>query len=206
MAAAESRDACSRALKEWAVQCLALGLGRRSVIVRKGGLRETAGEFAVSEPDFWLYPTGFHQSAAQLVPELADLAAAVAADVPPPGEVPLRWHARVVRTWRLTGLEQALRIEPWQCLSAETLAARFTYRQPGLWVLLLEVTPRAEVAWVTESATMRGCHSWVDLERPVTTACGPPVVPVAELGQLAERLDELVRRGGPGELANGCLN
>ena len=192
MSSADSSVVCSRALKEWAVQCLALGLGRQAVILRKGGLREGVEGFTVSDRDFWLYPTGFHQSPAQLVPEAVDLAAAVATEVPPAGQVPLRWHARAVRTWRLTTLDQALRVQPWQILSADTVAARFNYRQPGLWALLLQIEPRAEVAWISESATMRGCHSWVDLETPLSTPLGAPVVAAAQLSELAESLDRVI--------------
>jgi hypothetical protein len=61
-----------------------------------------------------------------------------------------------------------------------------------LWALLLQIEPRAEVAWISESATMRGCHSWVDLETPLSTPLGAPVVAAAQLSELAESLDLVI--------------
>jgi len=56
------------AFKEWAVVCAALGSGQQSLILRKGGIHEGRGGFRVAHPEFWLFPTGFHQSLDILLP------------------------------------------------------------------------------------------------------------------------------------------
>lgn len=48
------------ALKEWAVVVDALGSGQQIILLRKGGLREGPGGFAVAQPEFLLFPTLFH--------------------------------------------------------------------------------------------------------------------------------------------------
>ena len=55
---------CRVAFKEWAGVCDALIEGRQTVIIRKGGISETAGpgEFDLEHPEFWLYPTWVHQA------------------------------------------------------------------------------------------------------------------------------------------------
>src|SRR5881227_1925455 len=55
-------DACAVAFKEWAGVCDALGTGRQSLILRKGGVSEGPGGFRPEHPAFWLYPTHVHEA------------------------------------------------------------------------------------------------------------------------------------------------
>src|SRR5580658_10363220 len=51
------------ALKEWAVVCGALEEGRQIILLRKGGIYESAGEFEIEHRQFLLFPTYLHQNA-----------------------------------------------------------------------------------------------------------------------------------------------
>jgi len=148
--------------------------------------------FLLPDQPFWLYPTQFHQSAHQLVPSAEALVSEVASQPPPAGRVPLLWQARIVRSWWLPSLELALAVQPWQLLSAETVAGRFAYRQPGLTALLLEVAAQPTTQWVVETAAMQGCHSWVDLDAPLPVEPAPPVLNSTQLAEIAHRLDQLL--------------
>src|SRR3954447_23736163 len=57
------------ALKEWATVCRALETGRQMLLLRKGGIYESAGEFEVEHPQFLLFPTYLHQNLKMLKPE-----------------------------------------------------------------------------------------------------------------------------------------
>src|SRR5205823_6044048 len=57
------------AFKEWAVICRALAEGRQSLILRKGGIAEPGGEFALEQKHFWLFPTYVHQQQTGIKPE-----------------------------------------------------------------------------------------------------------------------------------------
>ena len=57
------------AFKEWAVICRALAEGKQALILRKGGIAETGGEFAVEHTRFWLFPTYTHQQRDGIRPE-----------------------------------------------------------------------------------------------------------------------------------------
>ena len=46
----------SDAFKEWAVVCEALGDGRQSIILRKGGIAEGREGFAFAHGEFFLFP------------------------------------------------------------------------------------------------------------------------------------------------------
>src|SRR5689334_1545880 len=50
------------ALKEWATVCRALESGRQTILLRKGGIYESAGEFEVEHREFLLFPTYVHQN------------------------------------------------------------------------------------------------------------------------------------------------
>src|ERR1700761_8365307 len=55
-------DSCAVAFKEWAGVCDALGSGRQSLILRKGGVAEGPDGFRPEHPAFWLYPTFVHEA------------------------------------------------------------------------------------------------------------------------------------------------
>ena len=46
--------------KEWAIVCEALGCGRQSMILRKGGIAKADG-FAFRHRRFFFFPTFFHE-------------------------------------------------------------------------------------------------------------------------------------------------
>src|SRR6187401_2490736 len=58
----------SVALKEWASVCAALDHGRQIVLLRKGGIYESAGEFELEHGEFLLFPTFLHQNKSMLKP------------------------------------------------------------------------------------------------------------------------------------------
>src|SRR5512135_1955681 len=62
---------CAIAFKEWAGVCQALGEGRQSLIVRKGGIDEGPSGFIPEHQIFWLYPTYVHQAQQGLKTESA---------------------------------------------------------------------------------------------------------------------------------------
>src|SRR6476646_1534337 len=47
--------------KEWAAVCEALGRGRQSIILRKGGIAEGRDGFSFKHREFFLFPTWFHE-------------------------------------------------------------------------------------------------------------------------------------------------
>ena len=60
------------ALKEWATVVKALEQGTQTVILRKGGILETASGFNVESKKFFLFPTWEHQETKHVKPEFHD--------------------------------------------------------------------------------------------------------------------------------------
>ena len=59
-------------LKEWATVVKALEYGKQTVILRKGGILETASGFRVESKKFLLFPTWEHQETKHVKPEYHD--------------------------------------------------------------------------------------------------------------------------------------
>ena len=57
------------ALKEWATVVKALEQGTQTVILRKGGILETASGFNIESKKFFLFPTWEHQETRHVKPE-----------------------------------------------------------------------------------------------------------------------------------------
>ena len=56
-------------LKEWATVVKALEQGKQTVILRKGGILETASGFKIESKKFFLFPTWEHQEPKHVKPE-----------------------------------------------------------------------------------------------------------------------------------------
>jgi hypothetical protein len=158
------------AFKEWAVVCRALAAGRQSLILRKGGIAETGGEFRPEHPRFLLYPTHFHeQQRLGIKPEFLPLLDEAERDRPPPGVVRLSHRAEVTAVRFAERLDDVLALDDRHIWSAETVRQRFAYRQPGLYVFDVRVFPLPAAVEMTETPEYAGCKTWVHLVEPVPT-------------------------------------
>jgi hypothetical protein len=180
------------AFKEWAVICQALAEGRQALILRKGGIAESSGEFELAHRRFWLLPTFVHQQRQGIKPEAAPLLEQVESQRPPAGTIQLSHFADVAGIYHLHDMVGALRIRNLHLWSDETVQARFRYRQPGLYVLPVRVYRAPEVIELPEAASYAGCRTWVELERALPTDGATPVLREQEFADLQRRLDELL--------------
>ena len=185
---------CSVAFKEWSGVCEALAEGRQVVIFRKGGIAEGPGGFAPEHPSFWLYPTHLHQAQQGLRDE-----------GPPPsppadaGRVDLRALATVDAIHYVESLSSLERLVDEHAWSAETVRSRFSYRRPGLWVLLVRVFVRP-IPWsLPISPEQAGCRTWVDLAGPLPTDGMVPALGEADFRRRAGRVRAVLAGEGPGE-------
>jgi len=154
---------CNIAFKEWAVVCHALGTGRQSIIVRKGGIHEASGGFQVAHRLFWLYPTRFHQEPENLQAADMRLLAESQARQPKNGSLLLSHLAQVERVIKIDDERRIAGLVPQQILADEMVQQRFYYREPGLFVLLVHVFAVPTPHSIVETPAFAGCKSWVEL-------------------------------------------
>ena len=182
----------AHALKEWAVICRALEQGKQTIVFRKGGLVEPDGEFGVEHKRFWLYPTYIHQQEAGIKPEFKPLLKESEADKPPAGIICLSHFAEVEAVYQLHDMVGALLLSPLHIYSKETVHARFRYRSPGLFVLVLRVYSAGQVSELAESAAYAGCKSWVELDHPLATKPRTPVLSDEQFTSGARTIHDLL--------------
>src|SRR2546427_12451832 len=94
------------ALKEWATVCRALEHGRQMILLRKGGIYESAGEFEVEHREFLLFPTYLHQNAAMLKPDALKPEASLEKRDSEPSEVVIMTMATVTDIVQLQSRQQ----------------------------------------------------------------------------------------------------
>ena len=163
---------CAVAFKEWAGVCAALGAGRQSLILRKGGVAEEGGQFRPEHPAFWLYPTVVHQAEQGLrTPDPAGVGA-----FDPQASVPIRALAVVEWAGRVETLDQLAALGPFHDWTEPTIRGRFDYRRPGLWALAVRVYHRADPWPLAVTPEQLGCKTWVPLDPPLATGGAAPVL------------------------------
>jgi len=149
----------SAAFKEWAVVCEALGDGRQSIILRKGGIAEGRAGFAFQHGEFFLFPTWFHEQltkttlpAGTRLPDRRD------------GEIEIRYAASLEWTRLVTnhGLLEALR--EFHILHDSVVEERFRYDDvEGLHVALVRVFRLDPPQRIAEDKNFGGCRSWIEI-------------------------------------------
>jgi hypothetical protein len=181
-------DVCSIAFKEWAGVCDALGSGRQSLILRKGGVSEGPEGFRPEHPAFWLYPTFVHEAEQGLrnpsiridrTPGFVDLNTLAVVE----------WVGRVERVESLAALA---RFHDW---TESTVLGRFHYRNPGLWVLAVRTYHRLEPWPVEITPAHLGCKTWVPLESPLTTTGLVPVLDPGEASRVVSSIRSAMASG-----------
>jgi len=189
-------DHCAIAFKEWSEVCQALADGHQTLIVRKGGIREGPGGFAPDHHAFWLYPTYVHQAQQGLRERGLDRPGGPA---PEPGDrVSIGAIAAVEVVWRINSETDLLALTPFHVWTVDTMRKRFSYRQPGLWVLGVRVFRRDSPWTLLPTALQLGCKSWVELDSPVSTK---GLRPALDHGDWSEQIGLLRSVLGPGALA-----
>jgi hypothetical protein len=184
------------AFKEWAVICRALALGKQSIILRKGGIAETSGEFTIEHSHFWLYPTYLHQQRDGVRAEAMPLLEEAEAARPAVGTLSLSHWAEVTGIYRVRDLTRALLLAHLHFWSDETVRQRFHYRELGIYVLAVRVYRAPLVHTITESTTYAGCKSWVELEAPLDTAGSTPVLSDEDYEDVKWNLEMLLEPRG----------
>jgi len=150
--------------KEWAIACEALGSGRQSVILRKGGIAEGKDGFAFRHSEFFLFPTFFHEQIEKTRLETANL--------PSPNEleITLRFFTKVEHVFRIESWPTAAALAPFHILQESVVRERFEdERSSGIQVAFVRVF-RVEPEWILPNEKRYGgCRSWVELPDPPPT-------------------------------------
>lgn len=164
----------SVALKEWATVCAALESGRQSLLLRKGGIYESAGEFEVENRAFFLFPTYLHQNLRMLKPEVHPGFEPKTAE---PDQIRLSAAGVVTDIIQLSSRVQMDALDEEHIWAAPLIDMRFSYKPENpLYLLLVRAYRLHEPVTIANTPAFAGCKSWVPLEQPIATGDALPVL------------------------------
>lgn len=171
-------------LKEWATVCSALGDRRQIILLRKGGIYESGGEFEIEHRQFLLFPTYLHQNAEMLKePQRAGLARLSAE----PERVQISLAGEITDIIPMKSREVMDRLSDEHIWSPKLIDMRFNYRPENpLYLLLVRVFRLAEAVTIANTPAYAGCKSWVPLEEKVGDGNSMPVLGDAQYSRRRE--------------------
>lgn len=131
------------------------------LLLRKGGIHETGGEFQLEHPAFLLFPTYLHQNKEMLKPaEHAGFPAATAE----PATITMSVAGEVTDIVQLKNRGQMDALEDQHIWTKPLIDMRFNYRPDNpLYLMLVRAYRLARPVTVENTAAYAGCKSWVPL-------------------------------------------
>ncbi|MGV3531415.1 MAG: DUF1802 family protein [Chthoniobacteraceae bacterium] len=163
--------------KEWALICDALGDGRQSIILRKGGIAEGRAGFRFQHSEFLLLPTLFHEQVNKLKLPPETVAPTARED----GQLEVRYVARVEWTHDLTDLEVVKRLAPFHLWRDDVIEERFRYdEKQGVSLAYVRISRLPQPFLFPDAPKYGGCRSWVTLPDLPFEAGWSPVLSVEE--------------------------
>jgi hypothetical protein len=182
----------SVAFKEWAAVCAALGEGRQTIILRKGGIHEGRQGFHVNYGEFWLFPTNFHQLPESLTNDARPIWERARQRQPPADSICIRHYAVVHDVIEIHTESAAVSLRGHHIWSDQTVRDRFHYRHSGLFLLAVRMYVLPHEITLANDPSYAGCRSWVDLEQPLSTAAAAPVLTDTEFQQRMQVLQAVI--------------
>lgn len=171
------------ALKEWAVAVAALTEGEMILLLRKGGIREP--EFAVFQPQFWLYPTYEHQKPQLLKAKYAKVEAVASGWHPETVTIPA-W-ATVTHSFQISEAAVVEELSPFHIWNEAFVTERLKWKpRLPLSVLLLRVYRLLQPQVIPYRAEYGGCKSWTELQETLTSEAVPVLSETAYLQQVED--------------------
>jgi hypothetical protein len=158
------------AFKEWAIIVDALTSGRQIIILRKGGLIEGPGGFKVEHPEFFLFPTLFHQQRESVLPEAQARFDEIMHLMPGPEVIRLECFARVEAWQKLESLSAAYALRGLHIWRDDVVEARFDWgRSKEIYAMAVRIFRLAAPVELPMRESYAGCKSWIELAEDIDT-------------------------------------
>jgi hypothetical protein len=154
------------AFKEWSYIVDALGSGRQSIIIRKGGISEDGGDFSMKGKKFLLYPTLFHQAQDMIKPQWLPF---LNGDKyhSTPDKVRIEYYAEVADSKIITDWDVIQKLNNWHAWKEEIIKERFNRWDKSVHLLVLQVYALVQPVELEILPEHGGCKSWIELDEPI---------------------------------------
>ena len=150
-------------LKEWATVIKALEQGKQTVILRKGGILETASGFNIESRKFFLFPTWEHQEIKQVKPEFHNFLTDVLNKKPDKGFNKITSYAEILFEKDVSSVETINKLSSFHVWSDSYIEERRNWmpEKPMKAVFLKTVIiPEFNLPLQPE---FQGCKSWIEI-------------------------------------------
>ena len=158
----------TRALKEWNVAVNALADSETILLLRKGGIREQAGQFNITDKQVLLYPTFEHQQPDLLKPNFASQVTKVESGWHPDTIIIGNW-AEITDVFLVAWEPAITALFPYHIWNEKFVSDRLKWKQKQpIYILLLRTYRLAETVEIPYISEYGGCRSWIDLAAPIS--------------------------------------
>ena len=151
------------ALKEWATVIKALEQGKQTVILRKGGILETASGFNIESKKFFLFPTWEHQETKHVKPEFQNFLKDVLNKKPVQGFNKITSYAEILFEKDIDSMDIINELSSFHVWSNSYIEERKNWmpEKPMKVVFLKAVKiPEFDLPLQPE---FQGCKSWIEI-------------------------------------------
>lgn len=178
------------ALKEWATVVKALENGDQNIILRKGGILETASGFNVESKKFLLFPTYEHQEFKHLKPNFQGYFDDVKKNNPKNGHNKISLYAEVLAEADVSSEEKIKSLSPFHIWSDEYIKERMNWMpEKPMKVVFLKIFKTSEIE-IPLKSEYQGCKSWIDINEDFPA--GQPVLNDSEINSKLKKFKEIV--------------
>lgn len=152
-----------KGLKEWATVVKALENGNQTVLLRKGGILETASGFNVEAKKFALFPTYEHQENASLKSQYYGYLAEARESRPKDGYNRITSIAEVVEERDLESIEKIEQLSQFHIWSDSYIVERMNWMPSKPMKAVFLRVFKVPVMEVPVLPDYQGCKSWIEL-------------------------------------------
>ena len=177
-------------LKEWATVVKALEHGKQTIILRKGGILETASGFNVESKKFLLFPTWEHQEIKHVKTQYHDFLNETLNHKPKDGYNIITSSAEVLDQRDISSNKIIDNLSSFHVWSDEYIKERINWMpEKPLKAIFLKVYtfPQIEIPLQTD---FEGCKSWIELNSIQNS--GQSVLTDQEIESKLKRFREIV--------------
>jgi hypothetical protein len=150
-------------LKEWATVVKALEQGKQTVILRKGGILETASGFNIESKKFFLFPTWEHQETKHVKPEFHEFLNSVLNKKPKEGFNKISSYAEVLYEKDVKSNDVINNLSPFHVWSDSYIQERRNWMpEKPMKAVFLKIIKIPEFNLPLQPE-FSGCKSWIEL-------------------------------------------
>jgi hypothetical protein len=183
-------DSLQIALKEWDSVCEALRAGRQILLLRKGGIYESAGGFEIENRQFLLFPTYLHQNPQMLKDEALPWYEKRASE---PERVTLSIAGEITDIVRVANRAQMDALDLEHIWTTPLIDMRFNYKpQNPLYLLLVRAYLLSNPVTVDNTPAYAGCKSWVPLDANMDVTLARPSLDEPSYNERRQRILDVV--------------